>query len=213
MSTVTIYTFIYLCDFVRCWYRNKQVIIKVLYLKTPLFHLFIYLFSRNRGSVALVIRAPIATNPLSSQKVMLQENCRKSALGMRLEAKALAQRALYSWRGCQYRTSEMTKATPKKVTLEYKYFAQLWLFCDITSRWYWWEKNPVFGVLGKERAKIAQDNARVPSRVLSRKFSRLIISWADSVLICSGAGVFVAVSSSKFCEHEVFFHDIHNISI
>lgn len=97
---------------------------------------FIYLFIFTKPRVvALVIRAPIATNPLSSQKVILQENCRKSALGMRLEAKALAQRALYSWRGCQYRTSEMTKATPKKATLENKYlrncdyFALIRLVC------------------------------------------------------------------------------------
>ena len=145
---------------------------------------FIYLFIFTKPRVvALVIRAPIATNPLSSQKVILQENCRKSALGMRLEAKALAQRALYSWRGCQYRTSEMTKATPKKATLENKYLRN----CDyfvISHLVGTGGKKPSLWCFGEKSARRLHKTTRVYSRVsfrvnyfLSRQCSYLQRRW------------------------------------
>lgn len=63
----------------------------------------------------------------------------------------------------------MTKATPKKATLENKYLRNCDYFVMSHLVGIGGKKNPVFGVWGKERAKIAQDNARVLSREFSRK--------------------------------------------
>lgn len=107
--------------------------------------------------MALVISAPIATKPPYSQKVIarkLQEECPGDEVG----SEGLSPTSLVQ-----------LKATPRKATLENIYlgncdFIVISHFVGIGGK-----KKQSFVFWAKERAKNAQDNARVLSRVFSRK--------------------------------------------
>ena len=87
----------------------------------------------------------------------------------------------------------MTKAMPKKATLENKYLRNCDYFVISHLVGIGGKKTQPLVFWGKERAKIAQDNARVLSRVLSRKFSRKLF-LEPTVFLFAAALVF----SSQF---------------